>query len=1060
MVVRGTTLGTSTGIDGAFSLQIPAPAETDELLVNFIGYEPASVKIGSRTTFDITLRESAEQIDEVVVTALGLTRKEKSLGYAVTKLGSDALNNTVSSNWLNGMAGKVAGLNFDQAGQGPGGSIRVTLRGESSLTHDNNTALFVIDGVPISSDMESSNSGSQAFNTTAPIDYGNGASDLNPEDIESVSVLKGPAATALYGSRAANGAIVITTKSGRQTPGLGISFNSSVTFEKAGFWPDFQSEYGAGNGNSSNLDQQRNYNYWSVPAANAEDGIASTGRIYSRVAFGAKFDGQQFYQYESRNWDTDMYRRLPWEYRDWYKGFFDTGVTWNNSIAFSYNNGKGTSARFSVKDSRNDWIVPNTGYDSQNLNMSITSQLNKWLRMTGKVTYYRKNSDNMPMSGYSAASPLYTLIWNPNVVDVSSYYREYAYGRIDRMYEEGTPQLLINSTYADNVYMQVYEQLNTLDRDRVFGNMALNINLAKGLTLDLRTGMDFNNEFRTQRKPWYSNGYPYGYYKEQTVTSLEVNSDFLLSYTRKMGDFDMRASFGGNNMLWKRRNIYSQTADGLLEKNVYKMANSISSPVYRSYRYTKSINSFYGFLSLGWRDMVYLDITGRNDWSSTLAPGNNSYFYPSVSASVLLDQVFNFKEHAPWVDLLKVRGSWANVGNDTSPNKLVSVYSNGGFPSSYYLSSEIQNYYLKPENVESWEVGLEGKLFKSRLNFDVAYYHSETTDQIITVPIDQAVGATSVVVNAGCVRNRGVEISARFQPVKTKDFEWTISANWSKNWNKLVELADGVAMWNLNPNITVGGNIYIRAYPGTELGRLYGRGYERAPEGAFYVDADGLLRRLLEPDRRGRRDRQRPAHLDRRRTARPGKHLPRLDGRHEPLAVVQGFPAGAVVQRPVGRQDLFDDPLRAGLSGQAEELAQRALRRHDRPGREPQRERHLLEEHHHHDRHRRSLHQLRLRPRERRGERLRHLVPQAQGAASGIFAAAAPLLQNAGFPGHHRRRLRHQPLLLDELPALRPRGGLRRGIVHFARYRSRCLPDDPDLRHKPETGLLKTDSAL
>ena len=202
VVVRGTTLGTSTGIDGAFSLQIPAPAETDELLVNFIGYEPASVKIGSRTTFDITLRESAEQIDEVVVTALGLTRKEKSLGYAVTKLGSDALNNTVSSNWLNGMAGKVAGLNFDQAGQGPGGSIRVTLRGESSLTHDNNTALFVIDGVPISSDMESSNSGSQAFNTTAPIDYGNGASDLNPEDIESVSVLKGPAATALYGSRA------------------------------------------------------------------------------------------------------------------------------------------------------------------------------------------------------------------------------------------------------------------------------------------------------------------------------------------------------------------------------------------------------------------------------------------------------------------------------------------------------------------------------------------------------------------------------------------------------------------------------------------------------------------------------------------------------------------------------------------------------------------------------------------------------------------------------------------------------------------------------------------
>lgn len=839
VIVQGTTIGTSTGTDGTFAFQAPALSENDELSVNFIGYEPASIRVGTQTSFEIVLKESSEMIDEVVVTALGLTRKEKSLGYAVTKLDNETLNNTVSSNWLNGMAGKVAGLNFDSAGQGPGGSIRVTLRGESSLTHDNNTALFVIDGVPISSDSQSTDSGSMAFNTTAPIDYGNGASDLNPEDIESVSVLKGPAATALYGSRAANGAIVITTKSGRTNPGLGISFNSSVTFERAGFWPDFQDQYGAGNGNSSNLDQQRKYNFWSVPAANAEDGIASTGRIYSRVAFGAKFDGQMFYQYESRDWDTDMYKRLPWVYRDWYKGFFETGVTYNNSLALSYNNGKGTSARFSVKDSRNDWIVPNTGYDSQNFNVSVTSQINKWLRMTSKVTYFRKNSDNMPMSGYNTASPLYTLIWNPNVVDVTSYYHEYANGRIDRMYEEGTPNLLINSTYADNIYMQVYEQLNTLSRDRVFGNMALNIQLMEGLTLDLRTGMDFNNEFRTQRKPWYSTGFPYGYYKEQTVTSLEVNSDFLLSYTRKMGDFDLRASFGGNNMLWRRSNIYASSADGLLEKNIYKMANSISSPIYRSYRYTKAINSFYGFLSLGWRDMLFLDITGRNDWSSTLAPGNNSYFYPSVSASVLLDQVFGLKDRAPWVNLLKLRGSWANVGNDTSPNKLVSVYSNGSFASSYYLNSEIQNYYLKPENVESWEAGLEAKLFDSRLNFDVAWYRSETTDQIITVPIDQAVGATSVVMNAGCVRNSGVEVSARFQPISTKNFQWTINANWAKNWNKLVELADGVSMWNMNPNITVGGSIYVRAYPGTELGRLYGRGYRRAPEGAFYIDENG-----------------------------------------------------------------------------------------------------------------------------------------------------------------------------------------------------------------------------
>ena len=827
-------VGTTTGVSGEYAITVPAKG--GEIVFSFIGYKARTENLNGRTRIDVALEPDNQVIEEVVVTALGLTRAEKSVGYAITKLGGDAVNNTVSSNWLNSMSGKVAGLNFDYASAGPGGSVRATLRGEGSLSYDNNSALFVVDGVPIYSDMTSSSSGSVAFNTDAPIDYGNGASDLNPEDIESISVLKGPSATALYGSRAANGAIIITTKSGRRDKGIGITFSSSVTFEQAGFWPDFQTQYGAGQ------TSQRYYNYWNVPASQAEDGIASGSREFARVAFGPKFDGQMFYQYESRDWETNRYRRLPWVYRDWYKGFFQTGATFNNSVAVESNNGKGTSMRVSFRDTRNDWIVPNTGYKSQSASISVSHKFNKLVKVSAKVNYYRKDSDNLPMSGYSGASPLYTLIWNPNVVDVGSYYNEWKNGRIQQMYAENTPNLLINSTYADNVYMQVYEQLNTLDRDRLYGNLGMTFNLWKEkLTLAVKSGVDLNTDFRTQRKPWYSVNYRRGYYKEQTVRNFEMNNDFLLNYNDEFGDFTINASFGGNNYVKEYNNVQLSTPDGLQEQNVYILQNARNEVKHYARREKYGVNSFYGVVSLGWRDMLFLDVTGRNDWSSALAPGYNSYFYPSVSASVLLDKVFGFSDSAPWINMLKVRGSWANVGNDTKPYQLEQVYSNSSFTGGYHPSGTIQNYYLKPENIESWEVGVEAKLFENRWTFDVAYYDSRSTNQIIPVPIDQATGATAQIINAGAVRNRGVEISTRIQPVKSRNFQYTINLNWSKNWNRLEELAPGVDVWEMNSSMNIGGNIYIRAYPGTELGRLYGKGYQRAPEGAYYVDDKGAM---------------------------------------------------------------------------------------------------------------------------------------------------------------------------------------------------------------------------
>lgn len=498
ILLQGTTRGTTSNADGSYRITVRESDRSPVLLFSFIGYDLQQIPVSpTRSIVNVTMRASSTAIQDVVVTALGITRQEQSLGYAVSKVDNEALNTTVSSNWLNSLSGKVAGLNLEGTSSGPGGSLRVTLRGEGSLSHDKNTALFVVDGIPISSDMTASSSASQTFDTDAPIDYGNGASDLNPEDIESVSVLKGPAATALYGSRAANGAIIITTKSGRTTK------------------------------------------------------------------------------------------------------------------------------------------------------------------------------------------------------------------------------------------------------------------------------------------------------------------------------------------------------DGLQEYNIYKINNSRSTPLSYVRRSNKSVNSFYGLVNLSWRDMIFLDITGRNDWSSALARGNNSYFYPSVSTSILLDRLLNLGDSAPWINMLKIRGSWANVGNDTSPYSLNHVYSSSNFASAYYLSSTIQNPDIKPENVESFEVGTEVHLFDNIWSFDATYYHSSTTDQIIGVPVDQVTGATSKLINAGEVRNEGVELSTRIVPIRTKDTRWEINLNWSKNWNRLVSLAPGVEVWQMNSNMNVSGNIYINAYPGTELGRLYGRGYKRAPQGAFYVDENG-----------------------------------------------------------------------------------------------------------------------------------------------------------------------------------------------------------------------------
>jgi len=845
--IKGTTNGTMSDTNGRFTI---SAAEGETILFQILGYESQELLVTADLKNPVVImREESVELEGTVVTALGITRDEKSVGYAVSKIDNDKLSTTVSNNWVNGLDGKVAGLNFESASTGPGGSVRATIRGEGSLSHDKNEVLFVIDGVPMISGMVASSDGSGYDSADAPVDFGNAAGDLNPDDIASVTVLKGPAATALYGSQAANGAIVITTKSGKDSDKkLRVDFNSSVVFEQAGYWPEFQDEYGAGNGNATGRLMQTYYSFWTVPAEMSDNGQAYK-RQYSRLAFGPRFEGQMFYNYNSANWVNEdgewyigSYTKTPWVAQDWYKGAFQTGYTTSNTVAVSYNPDKNTSIRFSLNDKRNDWILPNNGYTSQNFSLSMDQQAGKRVKLSAKVTYYRKDADNLPTTGYNTASPMYSLMHNTPSTAISSYKDEYFSGRMDYLLQtrydlDETIRTRLINYQSDNLYMILYGHTNSLDRDRIFGNASVNVDIVKGLSFLVRSGVDLSTDFRTQRKSTYSYAFNKGMYKEQTVRDLLTTTDALLTYKTDFNksSWYLNATLGASTQ-YRNLNNVQLIADRIDKANVFILQNSIDAVRHSVSRSNKKINSLFGTISVSYKDMVFLDITGRNDWSSALGRGNWSYFYPSVSAAVLIDKMI--PSIPKWVDIIKVRGSWANVGNDTDPYNLTLTYSNSAFPSSYVFPSVLQNAKLKPENVMSWESGIQASFFKKRIGFDLAGYYSATTDQIITVPTDYITGASAQYINAGKVTNTGIELSINAMPIYTKHVKWTVDFNWAKNWNKLVELADGVEVWQMNTN-TVGNRVYIYAYPGTELGRIYGQGYKRAPKGAYYIDADG-----------------------------------------------------------------------------------------------------------------------------------------------------------------------------------------------------------------------------
>lgn len=833
VVLESKNAAAVTDENGKFSLNASVG---DVLLIQFMGYVDQRVTVGKSSVYEIVMQPDSEKLDEVIVTALGMKREKRSLGYAATDVSGDALNSVKNSNWLTGMEGRVAGVQFNKA-QGPIGSTKVIVRGESSLS-GNSSALFIVDGIPITSGSVANASGSGYTNQDNPIDFGDGASDLNPDDIESVTVLKGAAATALYGSRAGNGAVIITTKSGAVEKGIGVTYSTQFTMDEPGYWPDFQSVYGSGNDMGLNA-----YNVW-YPSHNPE----GLSRNYSRYAFGEKYDSSKMrYQYEGMNWDTMVAEKTPWEYKDdWYTGVFRTGWTWDNALTLEGGNGKGTTARLSFKNTRNLWILPNTGYDRKSISFSVKSKVNKNITLNASANYYMTDSDNMPSSGYSNNSVVYQLVWNSTNISMDSYKDEYFKGRWNSDTFNNNTDLLVGKDNYYNPYRVLYEMTNTQNKDRIFGNVGLNINLWKQkLTLDVKSGLDATNEFRTQRKPFYTYNYPNGWYREQSNYIMDINTDFMLRYQDSFVDdrLSISAGFGGNNRTYNRRSwIY--TIDNLSVEGVYEPLNYPAStvPSYSPYRSKKVVNSLYGLVSLGWDDWAYLDITGRNDWSSTLSPGNWSYFYPSVSGSVLVDKVAHFQDYLPAVSFLKLRLSWANVGKDTDPYSITYGYTDTDFAGGYRPAATYPDYYLKPENVETWEAGIEAKFLKNRIGFDVAVYQSDVTDQIYNVPYDYITGAKYYTTNIGLIRNRGIEISANIIPVSTKDWKWNIDVNVSRNFGELKRMYDG---WDPSTphqedyGTTIGSRLFVYDYIGKQMGQLWGKGLTKAPEGSYCLDADG-----------------------------------------------------------------------------------------------------------------------------------------------------------------------------------------------------------------------------
>ncbi|WP_281541828.1 SusC/RagA family TonB-linked outer membrane protein [Maribacter aestuarii] len=833
--LSGTNKGTITNEAGKYSIEVPNLSGA--LKFSILGYETKTVPINNVSILDVTLSESSEQLNEVVLTALGLKRETKELGYVVQSLDAEGITEVKSVNFLDNLSGKLAGVTINQGATGVGSSSKITIRGEASFS--NNNPLFIVDGVPINNNsvFNFTNEAAAGFQE---VDFGNGAMEVNPDDIAEVSVLKGPSAAALYGTRAANGVIVIETRDGSKSKGLGISYNTSFFVDSAFKLPDFQNEYGQGQAGVFEF----------------VDGLGGGTSDNITYSWGPRLDvGNLIPQFDSpvtlpngtivRGGDTSVYNGLPitpTEFRshpDNLKNFYETGTTFINNLAISSGFDKG-NFRLSFTDLRSESIIPGVNLDRQTVSARLNFRPLDKLRVNSSISYVNSQSDNRPSNGYGSENVNYSLVaWGPRSLDINSLRNYWQPGL------EGLQQYSFNYTFFDNPYFILFENRNSFNRDRVFGNVSVSYDIADNLTANIRTGMDYSSELRQFRRAFSSNRFSNGGYAEHDVFYREINTDFLLNYNNSFGDFEVDVSLGGNRLDQKAFTAQSQTTS-LAQPGIFRLSNAASPVEVFEFESNKRINSFYGLAKIGYKNYLYLDITGRNDWSSALATpfsvDNVSFFYPSVSSSLILSEIIAMPQE---VSFAKLRASYAQVGNDTNPYQTT-----GAFIAQTPLNGQptfsdqniIANPNLRPEQTAAIEVGADVRFFGDRLNLDISYYNAVTKDQIISLPIGISSGFTQQVVNGGKVRSIGVEIILGVTPLITQDFKWNSTLNFSTNRSTVEDLPQDDGRLTLafsriydSQNQTV----FVQVEEGGRIGDLYGTGYLKNENGDFILTDEG-----------------------------------------------------------------------------------------------------------------------------------------------------------------------------------------------------------------------------
>ncbi len=833
--IKNTARGTSTNVDGNYEISVSPDAI---LVFSSLGYRTKEVPAGELLVLNLTLEEVSTGLDEVVLTALNRKRETRELGYAVQSIPEAAVAEVKAVNFLDNLAGKLAGVAISPGGAtGVGSSSKIVIRGEQSFA--NNNPLFIVDGTPINNNtvFNFTNEAAAGFQE---VDFGNGAMEVNPDDIASVTVLKGPSAAALYGTRASNGVIIINTKDGTENEGLGVSINSSLFIDRAFQLPKFQNEFGQGNSGQFEF----------------ADGLG--GGINDNISYswGPGLDqGTLIPQFDSpvslpdgtmvRGGDTALYNGLPISPTPFIshpgnlKDFYRTGVTTIHNIALSQSFEKGHT-RLSLTDLRSESIIPGVNLNRKTLAARLGFTPSETTKITANINYVHSDSDNRPSNGYGSENVNYSLVaWGPRSLNIDQLRQFWQPGL------EGLQQYSFNYTFFDNPYFILFENRNSFDRDRLFGNLSIRQDLAHNLSFTLRSGMDYSNEKRRFLRNFSSNRFQNGAYAEHDVGYREINTDFLLNYATRAGNFDVDLSLGGSRLDQKAKTDQTQTTQ-LAQPGIFSFNNAASPIESFGFQSKKRINSLYGLLKVGYMDYLFMDITGRNDWSSALATpfsaDNTSFFYPSVSTSFVLSNLLQLPKIFSFV---KLRASVAQVGNDTDPYQ-----TSGAFVSKTPVNSQptfsnqdfIPNPNLRPEQTTSYEIGTDIRFFGNRLNLDVTYYSALTEDQILSLPIPISSGFNQQVVNGGEVRSRGLEIIIDAQPVKTLDFQWGTTLNFSKNVSTVTSLPQDDGRITLaysrvydNPDQTV----WFQVEKGGRIGDFYGTGYLRNAAGDFVIGTDG-----------------------------------------------------------------------------------------------------------------------------------------------------------------------------------------------------------------------------